>query len=246
MKKIIDNFSRHSASYKKFRPKYPEELYEWMWSLSDRKDCAWDVATGNGQVAAKLAGQYKEVWATDISTAQLSLAPQLSNIHYKIERAEKTSFPETMFDMITVGQAIHWFDLPFFYDEVRRVSKPGGVLVVWGYGLLKVSPKIDSIIQEFYEERLKGYWNIERNHIDQQYDTIGFPFELIPAPKLQMPKRWNLPELLGYLRTWSAVQHFLRVEGYNPVSELVPGLEKAWHGDRLGVSFPLFIKAGRV
>lgn len=38
-------------------------------------------------------------------------------------------------DLITVGTALHWFDVERFCAECSRVLRPGGVLVAYSYGV---------------------------------------------------------------------------------------------------------------
>ncbi len=47
--------------------------------------------------------------------------------------------------MITVAQAIHWFDFEKFYAEVKRILKPSGIIAVIGYGLIRASTEIAGI-----------------------------------------------------------------------------------------------------
>src|SRR4028119_14246 len=115
-----DNFSALADQYSTFRPTYPIELYQYLMSLVRNRDAAWDCGTGNGQVAQELANYFTKVYATDISEAQIKNAVRKETIIYKVERAEKTSFSDNMFDLITVAQAIHWFDFDSFYGEVNR------------------------------------------------------------------------------------------------------------------------------
>src|SRR5688572_29467213 len=118
-----DFFSGHSKLYATFRPSYPADLYSFVFTHVKNFYSAWDCATGNGQVAQVLAKHFKHVEATDISQQQLDNAVQIQNIHYSTQGAEKTAFPNNHFDLITVGQALHWFDLDKFYSEVKRVAK---------------------------------------------------------------------------------------------------------------------------
>ena len=115
-----DNFSNQSKLYAAFRPHYPEALYNFIYSKLSHFNIALDVATGNGQVAAALSGKFEKVYATDISEKQLAQAIQKENITYKKEAAEKFSFADESFDLITVAQAIHWFDFEHFFKEVQR------------------------------------------------------------------------------------------------------------------------------
>lgn len=90
---------------------------------------------------------------------------------------QKTAIESSAIDLITVAQAVHWFNFPEFYKEVRRVSKPGEILAVWCYGLLNVSAEIDAMISRFYTDTIGAYWPPERKWIDDDYRTLPFPFQ---------------------------------------------------------------------
>jgi SAM-dependent methyltransferase len=242
-----DNFSYRAAEYARFRPGYPAALFYFLFARCKHFDCAWDCATGNGQIAAVLAEHFRQVDATDISENQLKNAVQWPNIRYQTAAAEAPLFPDQTFDLVTVGQAAHWFDLEKFYPEVRRVLKPGGVLALVGYGLLKIDAATDRVIDHLYREVLGGYWDPERRHIDAALTRIPFPFREIPLPEMVMEYAWTTEHLLGYLSTWSAVQHFEIQTGVSPLGDsFVRDLEKAW-GDApvKTVRFPIFGRIGR-
>ncbi|HSD13773.1 MAG TPA: class I SAM-dependent methyltransferase, partial [Flavobacterium sp.] len=113
-----DYFSEISTGYSQFRPRYPEEMLQEVVSLVKDKNTALDVATGNGQVASRLSEFFQTVYGTDISENQLKQAPEIQNVIYKKMPAEQTDFTAAQFDLITVAQAIHWFDFDAFYKEV--------------------------------------------------------------------------------------------------------------------------------
>ncbi|HEX6226203.1 MAG TPA: class I SAM-dependent methyltransferase, partial [Chryseolinea sp.] len=119
-----DLFSSHSKIYAAFRPTYPKALYEFIFQHVGGKNSAWDCATGNGQVAKYLSYYFDKVYATDISQQQLDQAAREENIFYSKTPAERTGFPDDQFDLITVAQALHWFDRDSFYSEALRVAKP--------------------------------------------------------------------------------------------------------------------------
>ena len=123
-----DNFSNQASQYSQFRPHYPQELIDHVLSFVQNKDTALDVATGNGQVAIALSKHFHTVYATDISENQLLHAPKVLNVVYKKQSAEATDFDDKQFDLITVAQAVHWFDFNKFYAEVNRILKPNGII----------------------------------------------------------------------------------------------------------------------
>jgi len=249
MKKVHDHFSQLSESYKKFRPSYPEELYLEILKFVKTKDSCWDCGTGNGQVAVEFSKYFTKVFATDISQNQLDCAAKRKNIFYKKVRAEQSGFEENKFDLITVAQAIHWFDFEEFHREVLRVAKNGAVLAIWGYGLVEITDPINKLIRHFYKDIIGTYWNVERKHIDNAYKTIPFNFiQLNRDREIIMKQYWNLKQLEGYLNTWSGVKNYMQDhDGKNPVSELIVGLKGIWgDNEKKEIRFPVFLKAGRI
>jgi len=247
MKMLKDNFSNQSGLYAKYRPTYPPALYSFLISLVEQKQVAWDCGTGNGQVAIILSNFFEKVCATDISEQQIKNAAQKENIFYSISRAENTSFADSSFDLITVAQAIHWFDFDLFYKEVKRIIKPNGVLAVIGYGLIRIDGDTNQIIDHFYQHIIGPFWDKERRYIDENYQTIPFPFEEISAPVFSNSFDWTLEELLGYLETWSAVQHYMKANDKNPVSFIENELQKIWlPGTSKKVQFPILLRVARV
>lgn len=242
-----DNFSRQSIDYVKFRPHYPKELFGFLMPLLKEHHLAWDVATGNGQVANVLAEYFNQVIATDISENQLKHAIQKHNINYRVESAEQSSLPDKSVDLITIAQAIHWFNFEAFYREVRRTLKPNGLIAVIGYPLFSIEPGIDTIIQQFYSETLHLCWDPERKYIDDHYSTIPFPFHEMQTPAFSMNYNWSLHDLVGFLNTWSAVQHYIRQYHANPVEEVRKKLSAIWiDKEKKPVFFPLIIRVGHL
>ena len=174
-----DNFSKQSGLYSKFRPGYPEQLFDFLLPLIKNKNAAWDCGTGNGQVAVKLSEYFNKVYATDISAAQINNAAIKKNILYSVESAEQTSFDDNTFDLVTVAQAIHWFNFERFYKEVKRTLKPSCILAVIGYHMFRINKETDLLIDHFYRDITGPYWDHERKYVDNYYQTIPFPFKEI-------------------------------------------------------------------
>lgn len=241
-----DNFSENSDDYKKFRPGYPTELIEFITNLLANRDRALDCGTGNGQIASQLVQSFKEVYGIDISTTQLEHTPGQYSIKYSVQAAEKTSFPPLFFDLITAGQAVHWFVFNEFFKEVNRILKSGGILALIGYRLPRIKPQLNQIIDFYYKEILGRYWDQERKHVDNQYRDIPFPYSIIPTPPCCMEVQWSFADLMGYLNTWSALKHFIRINHQNPLDVLHDELLKAWGTQEFNqVRFPLFTRIGR-
>jgi SAM-dependent methyltransferase len=243
-----DYFSIQSVDYAKYRPSYPLELFEYLASIAPQQETAWDCATGNGQAAIALASYFARVVATDGSQSQLDNAARHERVTYHQATSEESHLESHSIDLVTVAQALHWFDLERFYAEVSRVLKPRGVLAVWCYNLLEISPALDVVINKFYAETVGPYWPPERGLIEDNYRSIALPFREVSPPTFDMHARWNLMDLLGYFRTWSATQRFIAARGFDPLPELADELLALWEspGEAKSVKWPLYLRAGVV
>jgi len=243
-----DHFSTQAADYAKYRPHYPAELYDFLFSHAKGKHIAWDVATGNGQVALVLARQFDKVIATDASANQIEHSIAHPKVTYKVSTAENSGLPDSIADVITVGQALHWFDFEKFFTEVKRVAKKDCLFAAWGYRIHEISEEIDVITKRFDEELVGPYWPKERMYVDEHYNNIRFPFELIKAPEFSLSWKWNMNELLGYLYTWSSTQRYINDKGLNPLDLIENDLLKAWGNpeEEKEIIWPLFFRAGYV
>jgi SAM-dependent methyltransferase len=242
-----DNFSTASGGYAKFRPNYPQAIFDFLYPLLKERQMAWDCGTGNGQIAQELAKDFQQIEATDISQSQLDHAYTADNIRYSLQAAEATDFGDDIFDLITVGQAVHWFDFDKFNNEVNRVATPNAIIAILGYELNNITPAIDQIVRRFYTEVIGEYWDPERQHLETRYQRVPFPFKELETPEIYNIKLWSFDTLIGYLKTWSAVQHFIQANGYDPVDEISSELKYAWGSSEVRkVSFPIIFRVGRV
>jgi ubiquinone/menaquinone biosynthesis C-methylase UbiE len=248
-----DLFSSNSKEYASSRPKYPKSLFEFLVGLVKYRNLAWDCATGNGQAAVFLSEYFERVIASDASEEQIENAQHRKNILYEVFPAERTNLADSSVDLITIAQALHWFDLDEFYKEAKRVLRKdgndGGVIAAWCYGLHSVSPEIDNITHVLYEDILGSYWPKERKIVENKYEDIPFPFQEIQTPVFQIELDWSLPELVGYVYTWSSVQKFIEKNNSDPVKQVYDSLAAAW-GDKNSwhkrkVVWPIYMRVGR-
>ncbi|MEP7242134.1 MAG: class I SAM-dependent methyltransferase [Gammaproteobacteria bacterium] len=243
-----DHFSSLAAQYAEFRPRYPGALFDFLAKTAPAKHLAWDCACGSGQASVDLAERFEAVVATDASAQQIAVGKPHPRVTYSVARAEESGLEGNAFDLITVAQALHWFDLPRFYAEVTRVLHPGGVLAVWTYGLPRVNDaNLDRVLQTYYWETVGEFWTPERKHVESGYRMLPFPFDEISGPSLSMRENWNLTQLLGYIRSWSATKRFADARGEDPVVGLTEQFASLW-GDvqrARDVSWPLSLRLGR-
>jgi SAM-dependent methyltransferase len=241
-----DHFSKQAAGYAKFRPRYPQKLFDYLGSIAPSHQLAWDCGTGSGQAAVGLASVFDRVVATDASEKQIANAHSHEIIEYRVSPAENSGIGSETIDLIMVAQALHWFDLERFYTEARRVLKPDGVLAASAYNLLHIEPAVDEVVKRYYYEVVGPFWPPERELVEQ-FTNLLFPFHEIAAPKFEMTAHWNLDHLLGYLRTWSSTQRFIAAKGGDPLEQIIDDLRSTWGklGRTRSVTWPLTIRIGR-
>lgn len=243
-----DHFSGHAGAYARFRPGYPEALFRWLANQAPGQVLAWDVGTGNGQAARGLAARFERVHATDASAEQLTRAEGPGNVSFLREPAERCSLADAAADLVTVGQALHWFDLDAFYAEVHRVLRARGVFAAWTYQLNEVTPAIDEVVTGFYDDVVGPYWPPERRHVEAGYEDLPFPFEPLAPPALELVNEMDLEAFIAYIGTWSAVRRYVAARGHDPLPALRKALAAPWGGGdrRRSVRWPMSLKAGRM
>jgi SAM-dependent methyltransferase len=242
-----DLFAEKAGDYARFRPTYPDALLLHLASQVPARSLAVDVGTGNGQVALALADHFERVVGLDPSEGQLASARPHPRVEYRQARAEATGLAGSSADLLTAGQAFHWFEQEAFFGEVRRVVRPGGALAVWCYPLMAITPEVDRLVFELYHDYLGPYWEPERRLVEDGYAKVSFPFEEIAAPPFEMQLGWSFEHLIGYISTWSPLKRYRRERGRDPVALMEPSLRGAW-GDTAErpVTWPLSLRVFRV
>lgn len=241
------DFSPFAARYARFRPSYPDELFEFLALLVNRHACAWDCATGNGQAAVGLAEHFRHVVATDVSSEQIEHARPHARIEYRVAPAEASGLRAQSADLVTVAAALHWFDLESFFSEVRRVLRPGGVLAAWTYHAAVIEGPIGEIIGPLYWDLLKDYFASGARLVDDRYASLSLPGEPLAAPEFFMTAAWTLDELRGFVESWSGTQRYMKERGVHPFAGVAPSLTRLW-GDpdqTREIRWPLFMHVSR-
>jgi SAM-dependent methyltransferase len=247
MSSFNDHFSARAGDYARFRPAYPAALVHYLGGLCTGRSLAWDAGTGSGQAAVALAGAFDHVVATDASAEQIRHATPHFAVTYARASEARSGLPAASADLCTAAQAAHWFDLPAYYGEVRRVLRPGGIVALWCYGAIACDhPEVDAALRWFYAERVGPWWPPERALVDAGYRTLPFPFDELASPAFEMHASLTAYALLGYVSTWSAVTACTRAEGASPLAELAARLEGRWpEGASLDMRWPLGLRVGR-
>ena len=239
-----DHFSGHAGSYAEHRPGYPRELFDFIASRCPARELAWDCGTGNGQAARSLASYFRRVVATDASPEQIAAAAPENGVEFVVAPAEASALPGRSVDLVTVAQALHWFNIDRFFDEAKRVLKPGGILACWTYHHCSVSPEIDEIIEAVFAA-VDEFWPPERELVENRYRDIAMPFREIAAGPFSMSVHWSAADILDYMGTWSATERSRAATGQDPLALFRAGMESAWGDGRRPVTWPIILRVGR-
>ena len=245
MSAFKDHFSAHAADYARYRPAYPAALFMWLAARSPHRALALDCGAGNGQAAVALARHFDRVVATDASAQQIANARGPANVSYRVAAAEADAVPAGSAALVTVAQALHWFDHAAFYAAAARALSPGGLLAVWTYELMTVSADVDALVEHFYRTATDPWWPPERDHVESGYRGILPPWRRIAVPRFEVRADWRADDALGYLASWSAVRRCRAATGTDPVAALAPALHEAWGPLRRAVRWPLVLHAFR-
>ncbi len=243
-----DHFSSGADGYAAHRPTYPAALAEFLAGAAPRPGVAWDAGCGSGQLSVLLGDRFEHVIATDGSAEQLARATPHPRVEYRRATAEASGLAEASVDLAVSAQAAHWFDLPAYYAEVRRVARKGAIVAQSVYNLVEVDSRVDLAVRRFYADKLGQYWPPERRHVEAEYATLPFPFERIETPRLEMHATWTLARFIGYMRSWSGVMVMEKALGPEPMDALQRELEALWGpaGSSREVRWPLKLRVGRI
>lgn len=241
-------FEQGGRAYARFRPEYPPQLAAFLASIAPDTRMAVDVGCGNGQLTQRLAAHFDAVIGLDPSADQIANIVPGERITYQCAPAEQLPLANGSASLITAAQAVHWFDLPRFYGEARRIAAPGCVLALISYGVLKLEPALDERFQRFYRDEIGPYWPPERKLVDTGYATLDFPFEELAAPLLEMRAHWRLSEFLGYILTWSAVRRAKEAGREDVLLGFANDIASAWGDEsvRRAIAWPINMRVGRL
>lgn len=242
----VELFSARASGYAQFRPHYPAGLFAWLAGQCRQTDTALDIAAGNGQASLPLQRHFHRVLACDASAAQLNAGAHWESVERFVADAEQLPLKDNQLDLIVVAQALHWFASPAFFAQARRALKPGGLFCAWCYSLLEIDPALDEIINRLHGKTLAGYWPAGRASVDAGYRDIHLPFARLAVPAFALEATWSFEQLIGYLRTWSAVTKWQQTHGSDPVAAVQASLREAWGDVQASrrIRWPLHFLAG--
>jgi ubiquinone/menaquinone biosynthesis C-methylase UbiE len=218
---------KHTQDYAIYRPNYPLSLVEKIMEsamLHNGSATVVDIGCGSGQLTLQLAKYAMEKnWnnaihiigldpsVNQIENAVKCLPEEYGNIvEYRVSSAEHTGLESNSVDVITVAQALHWFNLDQFFAEVDRLLKPDGILAAVTYDLNYFDvPEAQKELLYLYNHILGKYWSPKRKMVDDNYASIDFPYsQTLQRFMIPLRKTMSLSNYINYLNTWSSIQNY--------------------------------------
>ena len=239
-------FDSGGGDYARYRPDYPGELARFLAEVAPNRRLAVDAGCGNGQFTRQLAEHFEAVIGVDPSADQIAHAAVDARIRYEVAPAEALPVADRSVDLITAAQAAHWFDLPRFYAEARRVAVPGAGIALVSYGVARLEPGLKERFLAFYHEEIGPYWPPERQLVDTGYAGVDFPFRELAAPEMAILRRWRAADFLGYVSTWSAVRRAREAGKEELLSAFARDMTRLW-GDPVQarpIRWPIAMRLG--
>lgn len=146
------DWGKTSSDYSLYRSGPPASFYQRLLALDIGKENQriLDLGTGTGVLARQFASQGSVVSGIDISEGQISAAIKMAqqeslNVDFQVSSAESCPYPDLSFDVIAANQCWLYFDKSKVIPEVKRLLKPGGVLVTSHFSWL---PRLDEIARQ--------------------------------------------------------------------------------------------------
>ena len=235
MNSNVSKFNNKSDFYDKYRPKYSEELINFISESIDRKDnIIADIGCGTGILTRQLIEKNCNVIGIEPNKEMYEKAKK-NLIGTKVinTTAEDTTLNENSIDIITVAQALHWFNIEEFKKEAKRILKNNGRVAIMYNNYYD-----DKDIIKEYKEIHKKYCNNYNNHnrnLNELFDSLfGDNYLLEIFPNIQ---KYTYDEFMGY--TFS-LSYSLKEddENYNEyVNELKELFDK--HSNNGIIEFPM-------
>lgn len=160
------NFGKAASEYGSHRAGFPDSFFERLalFAVGQPDQTIVDLGTGTGTLARGFARRGCSAIGVDIDARMLAQARELARqesleVSFVEARAEATGLPDASTDVVVAGQCWHWFDRPRTIEEVRRLLKPGGKLVIAHFDWLPLPENVVEATEKLIEQH-NPKWNM--------------------------------------------------------------------------------------
>ncbi len=231
-----DRFTGRVDNYRRFRPGYPREVVELL-----RRECGLaagaavaDIAAGTGIFTEVLLEAGFSVTAVEpndeMRTACEALQERFASLRVVSGTAEATGLEGSAFDLITVAQAMHWFDLEKARAEFARILRPGGFCaVIYNNRRLGGDPFHDGYERLMFEFGI-DYGAVKQQHVGRKRLAAFFTPHPMTCATVANAQTLRLEELRG--RIFSA--SYMPQPGHPRFEEMRAAVEQLFEETQSG------------
>jgi SAM-dependent methyltransferase len=186
----VERFTSRVETYAKYRPGYPVGIIDLL-----KRECGLtsdsivaDIGSGTGKLAELFLSHGNVVFGVEPNASMRNVAERLFRDEPRFRSidgsAESTTLPGSSVDLITAGQAFHWFDPVQTRNEwVRILKSHGWAVLIWNGRQLQTTPFLhdyEEMMLEFgtdYKEvrHENAEAKVQRFFAPDQLALRGFP-----------------------------------------------------------------------
>ncbi|MEV7217592.1 class I SAM-dependent methyltransferase [Kitasatospora cineracea] len=144
------SFGAIAEAYERFRPGYPEELFELVAAYAGRPlRTALEIGAGTGKATRLFAGHGVAVTATDPDAAMLAELRRTAPAHVTAVRAafEELRPDGGPRDLVYAAAALHWTRPRGRWPRVAALLEPGGVFASFGGPVQLADPAVEEAVR---------------------------------------------------------------------------------------------------
>ena len=238
-------FTGRVEDYARYRPGYPSEILDLL-----RRECGLteetvvaDIGSGTGILARLFLDNGNRVIMVEPNDEMRHACDRLLSDYGRLESlaatAEATALPEGSIDLITAGQAFHWFDPVSTRAEFTRVLRPGGnVVLVWNARRKDGEPFLED-----YEGLLQAHATDDHAEVEHGKRSSPETVRRFFAPKTVYTATFDNRQILDYdgLRGRLQSSSYVPAEGERGHREMLKELGRVFcrheAGGRVSVEY---------
>lgn len=241
MRQRSRSFDAWALDYDRYRPTYPQSLFDHIAARLELPNDARvaDLGAGTGKAARQMARRGWHVVAVEPGEGMLDVLRARAEqeglaIVARQASAEDTGLPDASVDLVRAGQAFHWFDKARAVPEMARIVRPGGgVAIFWNGRADDRSPFLSA-----YTDLLEHY--LPEHHIDRQERESTAPrelseggwFEIVPdKTQLRHDVAMTADDFVSYVFTGSQIRLFIEPDAQERLKSDIRELIQGHFGD---------------
>jgi len=143
------SFGVMAQAYERFRPGYPEELFDMVTAYAARPvRTALEIGAGTGKATRLFAGRGVAVTATEPDEAMLTELRKHVPSHVRTVRAAFEDVrPGERYGLVYAAAALHWTSQEDRWSRMASLVEPGGVVASFGGPIEPADPAVTRTVR---------------------------------------------------------------------------------------------------